>query len=205
MFKFSKKICKFLESYLMIQIMKRSSTFIPLIIFVCVVSPKIIFAQTDRITPDIAKKIQFRVDSAALVFKKKISQRDGDSPEYLQFALDTFKIECASEYAMDYDYSTVGMNAIMDKATDEYDKLLNKYYKKLLAHLQGDDKQTLINTQRAWLKFKQLEINLIGTVSQTKYSGGGSIQSNLNTEAINEMVKQRAVALYGFYSRLQNN
>lgn len=46
----------------MIQIMKRSSTFIPLIIFVCVVSPNIIFAQTDRITPDIAKKIQFRVD-----------------------------------------------------------------------------------------------------------------------------------------------
>lgn len=158
-------------------------------------------AQTNKITPVIAAKIQARVDSAVQSFKKNYKVHDGDNLGDKEFALDTFKIERASEYAFDYDYSTVGMNAIVNKATDSYDALLNKYYKKLLARLQEGDKQTLINAQRAWLKLKEVDINLIGTISKPKYSGGGSIQSNINTATINEMVKHRAVTMFGYYAR----
>ncbi len=159
-------------------------------------------AQPVQITPKIAAKIQVRVDSAANAFKKKYLVRDGDNPEDQDFMLDTFKIERTAEYAIDYDYSTVGMNAIVDKSTDGYDALMNKYYKKLLAKLEGEDKQTLIKAQREWLKLKDLDIDLISTISQNKYSGGGSIQSNLNTSAIYDIVKQRALTMYHYYSRV---
>ena len=158
-------------------------------------------AQTHKITPAIAAKIQARVDSAAQVFKINFKENNGDNLGDAEFALDTFKIEQATEYAFAFDRSTMGMNATVNKATANYDSLMNKYYKKLLARLQGDDKQTLINAQREWLKLKEFEINLIGTISHPKYSGGGSIQSNINIATINEMVKHRASTIYGYYAR----
>ena len=82
---------------------------------------------------------------------------------------------------------------------DSYDKLLNKYYKKLLAILKTDDKEILITAQRSWLLFRDNESKLIAVLKKTEYSGGGTIQRILPNGEYLDFLKERVIVLFNYY------
>ena len=168
-------------------------------ILVLCLNLQLIFAQ--KITPEIELKIKEKVNLELGKFLKRTTINKYQDKDLIEFILDTMKIEKTVEYSINYDFTTTGMNSIVFKAGQEYDALMNKYYKKLLAILQKDDKQVLIDAQRAWLTPRDLEMKLIQTVSKPQYSGGGSIQSNLNVSDEQEMIKERVVSLFNYFTR----
>jgi uncharacterized protein YecT (DUF1311 family) len=101
---------------------------------------------------------------------------------------------------MDIDYSTVGMNITVNEMTSTYDKLMNRYYNKLLKILKPEDKKILVTAQKAWITYRNAETKLIGTLTKEEYSGGGSIQSNIATGSYSDLVVKRAIEIFNYYN-----
>jgi len=116
----------------------------------------------------------------------------------IEFGIDTFRIERIQERKMDLDYSTAGMLRASYEGLAEYDKLLNKYYKTLLAKLNSEDKEKLKKTQRNWIEYRDSEIELIGIMSDDEYSGGGTIQRLVVASRIQYFTKQRVITLFDY-------
>jgi uncharacterized protein YecT (DUF1311 family) len=157
------------------------------------------FAQNNgpkEITPQVLQKIKAEVEKLVLQFKKNLSKEDLTTDQ-IEFSVDTFRIRQVVSKRMDIDYSTVGINITVDEMTYSYDKLMNKYYNKLLKILKPEDKKVLVTAQKAWLAYRDAEAELIGTM--TEYSGGGTIQSNIATGSYSELVVKRAVEIFNYY------
>ena len=152
-----------------------------------------------EITPQVLEKIRSDVDKDAERYKQKISREEINADE-LEFSIDTFKLEHIASKRMEIDYSTMGMNNAVDALTTGYDKLMNKYYNKLLNLLSTEDKKVLVSAQRAWLSFRDAETKLIATMTKEEYSGGGTIQSNLANSAYNDLVVKRTVQIFNHYN-----
>lgn len=74
-----------------------------------------------------------------------------------EFFIDTVYLENVRKLEIDYNGSTMGMNQATYKAEKAYDRLLNKYYKKLLDILADEDKLKKVKSQRNWIKFRDRE------------------------------------------------
>jgi hypothetical protein len=102
------------------------------------VSQQIVFAQYNgprEITPAVLQQIKSEVEKGIPAFKQQLIGKDYTKDE-IEFAVDTFRIAQILEKRMDIDYSTPGMNRTVNEMTDAYDRLMNKYYNKLLKCLQ---------------------------------------------------------------------
>ncbi len=119
-----------------------------------------------------------------------------------EFYIDTFYIERLWSLEMDYDYSTLGMNQATYRAEIAYDKLLNKYYKKLYDQLEGSDKEKLKTSQKNWIRFRDSEKELNYTLYNEKYSGGGTIHKIFVANKSAEITKQRVIELYFYLNRI---
>jgi uncharacterized protein YecT (DUF1311 family) len=119
------------------------------------------------------------------------------------FKQDTAAIENKLETEMTKDPSTLGVNTATDNARKLYDLLLNKYYKLCLSKLSTTHKSKLVAAQKAWLSFRDKEIELIGVSMDEKYTGGGSMWSNIATIKVYELTKKRALDLYDHWQILQ--
>jgi uncharacterized protein YecT (DUF1311 family) len=162
------------------------------------------YAQSDRpkeITPQILQKIKMDVEVLVPAFKKNLSDRDL-TVDQIELSVDTFRINQIVSKRMDIDYSTLGMNRTVDEMTASYDKLLNKYYNKLLKILKPEDKKILITAQRAWLVYRDAEAKLIGKMTKEEYSGGGTIQSNIATGAYSDLVVKRTIEIFNYYDNV---
>ena len=162
------------------------------------------FAQNDgpkEITPQILQKIKMDVEKLVPAFNKNLSDRDLTS-DHIEFSVDTFRINQIVSKRMGLDYSTFGMNRTVDEMTASYDKLLNKYYNKLLKILKPEDKKILVTAQRAWLAYRDAEAKLIGTMTKEEYSGGGTIQSNIATGAYSDLVAKRTIEIFNYYDAI---
>lgn len=164
-------------------------TIVPILfLFICLN----IEAQSREYTPKLEQELTAKVEKLVINFKKTLKDED-ESLKTLK--VDTFMIERYIDLRMETDYSTQGMNQTIYEAEKRYDKLLNKYYKALLEKLQGEDKKVLIETQKSWIAFKNNEIKLIGTVFSDKYTGGGTMYSNVRADRVFEITKKRAIEL----------
>ena len=161
-----------------------------------------------EVTPAIAKKINAEIEKEipALLVKleKNNNERTDKFDESVKFGVDTFKIESFYRKALDYDYSTYGMNKATSDATDKYDSLMNKYYKLLSAKLKPQDKATLLTAQRSWLAYRDNEMKLYAMLRKEEYSAGGTIQSNFMASAYFEIVKDRVLKLFEYYTGIYN-
>ena len=165
-----------------------------------------LFAQVagpKEITPDMLQKIKTEVERKVPAFKKELQKKDWNDDE-IEFALDTFRIEQIVAKRIDIDYSTAGMDRAVSDLTNEYDVLLNKYYKKLLALMNGTDKNVLVNAQRAWIKYRDTEGEFISTVSKDEYSGGGTIQTLVVTGNYSELVIKRTCEIFNYYNKVKH-
>ena len=106
---------------------------------------------------------------------------------------------------MDIDYTTAGMNITVLEMASSYDKLMNKYYNKLLKMLSPDDDKILIAAQKSWLVYRDAEAKLIGTITDPAYSGGGTMQSNIATGRYADLVVQRTIKIFQYYNSVIEN
>ena len=163
-----------------------------------------LLAQNDsprEVTPEILLQIQKEVEQEIPTAKQKFSKQ-GFTKEELEFAIDTFRIEKITTKRIEIDYSTAGMNISVSELTVGYDKLLNKYYNKLLKLLNKDDKKVLIKAQKAWLDYRDAENELMGTMTNDEYSGGGTIQSNIRAGSYCQLVASRTIEIFNYYNAI---
>jgi uncharacterized protein YecT (DUF1311 family) len=154
-----------------------------------------------EISPEILKKIKAEVEVQIPKLKLKLSKQELNADE-IEFKIDTFRIETIASKRMEIDYSTTGINITVDELTISYDKLMNKYYGKLMKLLKPEDKKILFTAQKAWLVFRDAELNLIGIMTDDQYSGGGTIQSNIRMGQYSSLVIERTIEIFNYYNRI---
>lgn len=154
-----------------------------------------------EITPQLEKKFQADIEKSIPAFKQKLVKKNFSSDQ-IEFAVDTFRIEELRAMRFDIDYSTMGMTVSMREMAASYDKLLNKYYNKLLKILKPEDKKALISAQKAWMAFRDAEEGLIAILTKDEYSGGGSMQSNIATSTFGALITKRTVEIFNYYDEI---
>lgn len=137
-------------------------------------------------------KIKTEIETEISIFKDSLNNSEKNlKPIDLEFKTDIYKIEKLAEKKISINYSTIGMSNTVFELEKNYDKLLNKYYKILAEKLNYEDKEKLKKSQKNWLKFRDSERILVGIISKTQYSGGGTIQSNIRAGKICDITKKR--------------
>lgn len=127
---------------------------------------------------------------------------DGISVEEADFISDTFRIHRLAAKRMEIDYSTVGMLEAINTVTEQYDLLLNKYYNLLISKLSAEDKKYLINAQKAWLKYRDAEAELIRILRNEEYSGGGTMQLLISADLYCKIVQERTLKIFDYYNSI---
>ena len=176
--------------------------FFLLLIALCLI-PSICNSQniTKQITPEVLKKIKYNVELQLPKLKKNLLKKNLTSEE-IEFALDTFRIEKIALKRIEIDYSTKGITISTNELTSSYDKLMNKYYLKLMKLLKIEDKKILVKAQKYWLNFRDAEANLLGILTNEAYSGGGTIQSNIRAGSYSLLVVSRTNTLFNYYNEI---
>ncbi len=175
-----------------------------LLIFISLTS----FAQmTSMLSEAIEQQIKAEVAQEALLLQKHLDSldiyiSDEDKAKMMEFQLDTFKVEAALSKRLNQDYSTLGMVSALGQAYHDYDVLLNKYYKLIMNNLSESDKVVFRQAQRSWLAYRDAERTFIYTLSDEKYTGGGTIQKIITADIDLEMIRKRVNELFSHWSRM---
>ena len=114
-----------------------------------------------------------------------------------QYKIDTILANCLKE-----NVTTVGMSDCLVSAQNLWDKELNKYYQLLLTKLDAKGQNKLKETQKQWIVFRDHEIKFI---SETYGNREGTMWIIIVADKINQLVRQRAVDLIGYYETLSEN
>lgn len=83
------------------------------------------------------------------------------------------------------------MSQCFDTATTRWDSALNDAYKTLKSHEDAPQQKALLDSQRQWLQFRDLDANSIASI----YQGHGREQEIFAGDAIKENTKTRAIEL----------
>lgn len=121
---------------------------------------------------------------------------------YNAYEKDTFLINGILTRQLDIDGSTFGMVRALSDYETGYDQLLNKYYLFLLSKMEKDDRETLKESQRNWIKFRDSERKFSGLLTEDKYSGGGTIQQLFYADWYADFTKRRVEELIDYLGRL---
>ncbi len=164
----------------------------------------ITFSQTLKepveVTPDLLETLKVNIEKDVPRIKKQL-QMAGQNDIQIEFSIDTFKVERLLDNMVALDYSDIGIRNASNEAANNYDILLNKYYKKLLTVLKGDDKKTLITAQKYWISFRGSETKLVKTISKDEYSGGGTMQQLIESSGYFNLIKSRTITIFEHYVR----
>ena len=152
------------------------------------------------VTPELQTKIKRDIEKDIPKLKQRLETKK-ENPVVIEFILDTFRVEQFMDKWIDLDYRDFGMNEAGYEASRLYDSLLNKYYKKLLAVLKGDDKKILIQAQKSWLAFRDTELKLVETISKDEYSGGGTMQRLTESSEYLDLIRNRTISIFSHYTR----
>ena len=113
----------------------------------------------------------------------------------IEFTKDTMKIETIARLLFNEYYSTFDMLNTITYQIDEYDKLLNKYYKLLMGKLSEEKKVKFRNAQRVWLKYRDSEI---GDALNAVTPEEGTMWRLSANDRILDIVKERVCTIYDF-------
>ena len=178
-----------------------------LFILILLFSNSVLFGQGLDNPEFIRAKKQLLIQVDSLKKHKPLDDYNGGWIARLEkeFYIDTFYIERLWALEIEYDGSTLGMNQATYRAEQAYDKLLNKYYKKLLDQLQGRDKEKLKVSQRNWLKFRDSEKEVNYALRDKQYNGGGTIHSIFVSNKNADITRQRVFEIYHYLDRIWQN
>ena len=122
----------------------------------------------------------------------------------------SFAEESASKHPIDQfeeeqiekDWSTAGMVNATVEATNKWEEEMNKYYELLKQELSSSEKEQLIKSQEAWLKFHGEEVkNITNVFAQLT----GTIYITMRAANFRELVKIRAQDLKDYYELIREN
>jgi uncharacterized protein YecT (DUF1311 family) len=88
---------------------------------------------------------------------------------------------------------TVNIRMIQGEAYSRWDKELNRVYSELLTRLKGPDKNRLIGAQRAWIKFRDAEVEWLW--SEAMYGHGGTSAPIVVSDLGRDFLRQRVCQL----------
>src|SRR3954454_20627016 len=102
-----------------------------------------------------------------------------------------------SSYAQDSDFKPPGTEeqAAVDRANGDLDKL----YKQLMGKLDPEQQKSLKEAQRAWIKWRDAEAEIIARVGGAV--GGSSMRVNY-ANAQTKLIKERTEVLRGYLKNL---
>lgn len=164
-------------------------------------SSKAFFAQRPLAEEDL-KKMNIHVNKQASDLWDTLTRSGNYSPLMTEFMVDTFRIESIVRAKMEIDYSTQGINQAIYESAMEYDKLMNKFYGRLIQKLSAEDKKTLQSSQRNWLSFRDREKEVIELMGKEEYTGGGTIQSNFTAAIYLELIQNRTIEIWNHLMRI---
>ena len=162
---------------------------------------------TKEILEQLTAEVRQEADEYAATLKQKSDTVTGEFPglsaEALKFSKDTFSIERLYHKRTNIDYSTIGINEALAVKTEAYRRLMTGYFDDLIRRLAPEDRKVLIAAQDAWTQFYRKELELMNTLAEESYSGGGTIRSDIVQHHRAESVKSRAVVLFIYYDTMQ--
>lgn len=145
-----------------------------------------------------------KIDKQMIFLRNELDKKFAEEQQkdlMVEFSVDTARIERFASEKINVDFSTVGMNDAITQLNDGYDRLMNKYYKKLMSGLDVADKEILKQAQRSWIQYRDNQIKLIRLLANDKYSGGGTIQTNICAGEIMSLTKDRVIQLFQYLIR----
>jgi uncharacterized protein YecT (DUF1311 family) len=156
---------------------------------------------TKEDTLRIEKQLKKEADSVRQVLEKEDYLTESIKKIELEFRVDTFIVERRCALFIEVDDTDLGMQFSNGQLWDDYEDLLNKYYKLLIAKLNAADKETLKVSQRNWLKYRDSDQQVNFLLTEERYSGGGTIQALYAGNRTVEITKTRVIELYNYLQR----
>lgn len=151
------------------------------------------------ISPKALQKIKADIEKQIPTLKVSLI-KEGLNKDHIDFSLDTFRIEHITDKRLELDNSTNGVKETLHDMIFDYDKLMNKYFNKLLKLLSEDDKISLTTAQKAWIAHRDTEEQLINTLSKQQYSGGGAEQSIISLSLYADLIENRAITIFDYFN-----
>jgi uncharacterized protein YecT (DUF1311 family) len=96
------------------------------------------------------------------------------------------------QQSLEKDYTTMGMREAMNTAREKWDQEMNQIYIRLMSRLNKEQKASLRESQRAWLKFRDAEGKVISNIIASKE---GTMWQLTATNKGMELVRARALQL----------
>lgn len=160
---------------------------------------------------DSLKKV-WTADLNTQIIEMGIGEFDPEESQYselvfsdsvrLAFEKDTFLLNGLFSMQADADQTTYGMNRAAYDYETGLDALLNKYYALLLKKLTKEDRELLRESQRNWIKFRDSERKLSGTLTMDVYTGGGTIHSLFHSSRYFEITRKRLFEIVDYLERI---
>lgn len=160
------------------------------------------FAQyPDDISSQDKKEFEILVSKSADSLRIQLNKIDHYDKEMksreIEFKVDTFKIEKRQDLYLNKYFSQQSINQSAYTRYDEYDKLLNKYYNKLLAKIKSkESKNDLKESQRNWIAYRDAEFKFI----ENNFGGLFSMAPLIVQSYHIVIVKDRLVELFEYYN-----
>lgn len=108
-----------------------------------------------------------------------------------------YPIDVKLEKCMEKDFSTAGMNQCTYEATSAWEVEIAKYTALITKELDAEQLIYFNNANNAWSKLYTAEKALI---ENTIYQKDGTIHTTISAGMINNLAKERALYLKGFYN-----
>jgi len=121
-------------------------------------------------------------------------------PAQLAFTQDVTEhpIDKKLDKCIEKNMTTTGMSNCTYEAEKEWDVEMNKYYKLLMGILSKEEKKLLRQAQKAWLKFREAEFEIIKTI----YPTDATVFSNIRSADAMAIVKDRTLQLKAYYDEI---
>lgn len=98
---------------------------------------------------------------------------------------------------LEKDLSTHGQNKCLWEAEEDWDKELNKYYQLLMrSYKDSDIKKSLVESQLAWIKFRDKEFKLLSNRYSKKE---GTMYTTFHYDSRMTFIKKRVLELKNMY------
>ena len=97
---------------------------------------------------------------------------------------------------------TVNIRSVQSEAYSRWDKELNRVYGELLNKFNDADKKRLKEAQRAWLKFRDAEAELLW--AEALYGSGGTLAPVAVSDRARMMVRERVCTLLQYQKMTDN-
>lgn len=112
--------------------------------------------------------------------------------------IDKWHQECLEQ---EDNQNTIGMTECDNLALEKWDKELNKVYNSLIKKLTPKGKETLKNSQKAWLKFRDAEYNAIAEMYGNL---DGTMWMNVRSSFTMDIIRDRVLQLQSYLDALND-